>query len=128
MGELTIILERKDRADKTLSGASLQDCQDVHTDICSTNDTSRKPGRICKGNRLSSNYKGHLCSLLSNRYLLKGRSSVSACLDSDALIERLKKRRGNAVFRGAGIQQSWQMKREMLSPCYTTQWAELPHC
>jgi len=25
-----------------------------------------------------------------------------------------------------GVKQDWQMKREMLSPCYTTRWTELP--
>ncbi|MCI0239424.1 UNVERIFIED_ASMBLY: DUF4113 domain-containing protein, partial [Cronobacter sakazakii] len=29
-------------------------------------------------------------------------------------------------FAGQGIQQSWQMKREMLSPCYTTRLVDVP--
>ncbi|EFA8307152.1 DUF4113 domain-containing protein, partial [Escherichia coli O157] len=27
---------------------------------------------------------------------------------------------------GRGIASEWQMKREMLSPAYTTRWSELP--
>ncbi|CCJ83959.1 Error-prone, lesion bypass DNA polymerase V (UmuC) [Cronobacter dublinensis 582] len=34
--------------------------------------------------------------------------------------------RGTLYFAGQGIQQSWQMKREMLSPCYSTQLADVP--
>ncbi|ANI83178.1 Y-family DNA polymerase [Kosakonia oryzae] len=33
--------------------------------------------------------------------------------------------RGTLYFAGQGIQQQWQMKREMLSPCYTTRYADL---
>ncbi|MDI7270828.1 DUF4113 domain-containing protein, partial [Cronobacter dublinensis] len=29
-------------------------------------------------------------------------------------------------FAGQGIQQAWQMKREMLSPCYTTRFGDVP--
>ncbi|XPE23939.1 DUF4113 domain-containing protein [Shigella sonnei] len=31
-----------------------------------------------------------------------------------------KEGRGTLYFAGEGIQQQWQMKRAMLSPCYTT--------
>ncbi len=34
--------------------------------------------------------------------------------------------RGTLYFAGQGIQQAWQMKREMMSPCYTTRLAEAP--
>jgi DNA polymerase V len=34
--------------------------------------------------------------------------------------------RGTLYFAGQCIQQAWQMKREMLSPCYTTLLAEAP--
>lgn len=35
--------------------------------------------------------------------------------------------RGNKVrFAGQGINKSWKMKRDMLSPAYTTNWKELP--
>jgi DNA polymerase V len=34
--------------------------------------------------------------------------------------------RGTLYFAGQGIQQQWQMKREMLSPRYTTRYADLP--
>lgn len=34
--------------------------------------------------------------------------------------------RGTVWFAGQGIQQSWAMKREMLSPGYTTRYADLP--
>ncbi len=33
---------------------------------------------------------------------------------------------GTLYFAGEGIQQQWQMKREMLSPRYTTRYADLP--
>jgi DNA polymerase V len=33
--------------------------------------------------------------------------------------------RGTLYFAGQGIQQQWQMKREMLSPRYTTRYADL---
>ncbi len=34
--------------------------------------------------------------------------------------------RGTLFFAGQGVQQQWQMKREMLSPAYTTRWNEIP--
>lgn len=34
--------------------------------------------------------------------------------------------RGTLYFAGQGIQQQWQMKREMLSPRYTTRFSDLP--
>lgn len=33
---------------------------------------------------------------------------------------------GKVWFAGRGIASEWQMKREMLSPAYTTRWNELP--
>ncbi|QFH72739.1 DUF4113 domain-containing protein [Enterobacter sp. E76] len=33
--------------------------------------------------------------------------------------------RGALFFAGQGIQQQWQMKREMLSPRYTTRFKDL---
>lgn len=33
---------------------------------------------------------------------------------------------GNIWFAGRGIAPEWQMKREMLSPAYTTRWKDLP--
>lgn len=33
---------------------------------------------------------------------------------------------GKVWFAGRGIAPEWQMKREMLSPAYTTRWSELP--
>lgn len=33
---------------------------------------------------------------------------------------------GKVRFAGRGIAPDWQMKREMLSPAYTTRWKELP--
>lgn len=33
---------------------------------------------------------------------------------------------GKVWFAGRGIAPEWQMKRELLSPAYTTRWAELP--
>ncbi|WBM73021.1 translesion error-prone DNA polymerase V subunit UmuC (plasmid) [Buttiauxella sp. WJP83] len=33
---------------------------------------------------------------------------------------------GNLWFAGQGINKGWKMKREMLSPSYTTNWKELP--
>ncbi len=44
-----------------------------------------------------------------------------------ALMDKLNKQgRGTLYFAGQGIQQAWKMKREMLSPCYTTRLAEIP--
>lgn len=37
-----------------------------------------------------------------------------------------KEGRGTLYFAGQGIQQHWQMKREMLSPRYTTRYTDLP--
>lgn len=34
--------------------------------------------------------------------------------------------RGTVWFAGQGIKQDWAMKREMLSPSYTTRYADLP--
>lgn len=33
---------------------------------------------------------------------------------------------GNIWFAGRGIAPQWQMKREMLSPAYTTRWSDIP--
>ena len=43
------------------------------------------------------------------------------------LIDQLnaKDGRGTLYFAGQGIQQQWPMKREMLSPHYTTRFSEL---
>lgn len=51
--------------------------------------------------------------------------------NSAALMEVLdhlnhKNGRGSLYFAGQGVQQQWQMKREMLSPRYTTRWEDLP--
>ncbi|MEG1213994.1 MAG: Y-family DNA polymerase [Leclercia sp.] len=43
-----------------------------------------------------------------------------------ALVDKLnKKGRGTIWFAGQGIEQQWQMKREMLSPRYTTRFSDL---
>lgn len=44
-----------------------------------------------------------------------------------AVLDRLNKKegRGTLYFAGQGIQQQWQMKRAMLSPRYTTRYADL---
>ncbi|MDH0085380.1 DUF4113 domain-containing protein, partial [Enterobacter bugandensis] len=49
---------------------------------------------------------------------------------SDKLMEVLdhlnaKDGKGTLYFAGQGIQQQWQMKRDMLSPRYTTRYADL---
>lgn len=51
--------------------------------------------------------------------------------NSAALMEVLdhlnnKNGKGALYFAGQGIQQQWQMKRDMLSPRYTTRWEDLP--
>lgn len=33
---------------------------------------------------------------------------------------------GKVWFAGRGIAPEWQMKREMLSPAYTTRWSDIP--
>ena len=35
-------------------------------------------------------------------------------------------RLGNIWFAGQGIEPAWQMKREMLSPAWTTRWPDIP--
>ncbi|MDR5095820.1 Y-family DNA polymerase [Enterobacter sp. EC-ML 621] len=49
---------------------------------------------------------------------------------SDALMKVLDginhSGKGKVWFAGRGISPEWQMKREMLSPAYTTRWNELP--
>ncbi|MDI8977964.1 DUF4113 domain-containing protein, partial [Salmonella enterica subsp. enterica serovar Lubbock] len=35
-------------------------------------------------------------------------------------------KKGKVWFAGRGTAPEWQMKREMLSPSYTTQWTEIP--
>lgn len=49
---------------------------------------------------------------------------------SERLMEMLahlnaKDGKGTLYFAGQGIQQQWQMKREMFSPRYTTRYADL---
>ena len=51
----------------------------------------------------------------------KRSTQLMATLDK---INRQKK--GQVTFARDGISQSWQMKRENLSPCYTTRWSDLP--
>ncbi|MDU7130915.1 Y-family DNA polymerase [Phytobacter diazotrophicus] len=51
--------------------------------------------------------------------------------DSEQLMTLLdqlntKEGKGTLYFAGQGIQQQWQMKREMLSPRYTTRFSDLP--
>ncbi|MDK1091023.1 DUF4113 domain-containing protein, partial [Cronobacter sakazakii] len=50
--------------------------------------------------------------------------------NSEELMSRMDKLnqqgRGTLYFAGQGIQQAWQMKREMLSPCYTTRLDDVP--
>ena len=33
---------------------------------------------------------------------------------------------GKVWFAGQGVDTGWQMKREMLSPAYTTRWSDIP--
>lgn len=51
-------------------------------------------------------------------------------VNSSALMDVLdrinQKGVGHVWFAGQGIAPSWQMKREMLSPAYTTRWKDLP--
>lgn len=43
-----------------------------------------------------------------------------------ALVDKLNEQgRGTIWFAGQGIEQQWQMKREMLSPRYTTRFSDL---
>lgn len=44
-----------------------------------------------------------------------------------AVLDTLNKQSGSRVwFAGQGIQRDWSMKREMLSPSYTTRFRDLP--
>ncbi|WP_071789781.1 DUF4113 domain-containing protein [Franconibacter helveticus 513] len=38
----------------------------------------------------------------------------------------MKDAKGSLYFAGQGITPSWQMRREMLSPCYTTRLEDTP--
>ncbi|WP_449507638.1 translesion error-prone DNA polymerase V subunit UmuC [Enterobacter ludwigii] len=43
------------------------------------------------------------------------------------VVDRLNRTgRGSVWFAGQGAQKGWAMKREMLSPCYTTRYSDLP--
>lgn len=44
-----------------------------------------------------------------------------------AILDQLNTKggKGTLYFAGQGIQQKWQMKREMLSPRYTTRYSDL---
>ncbi|MNV72555.1 DNA polymerase V subunit UmuC [compost metagenome] len=50
--------------------------------------------------------------------------------DSDQLMKVLDQINhsgmGKVWFAGRGIAPEWQMKREMLSPAYTTRWSDIP--
>lgn len=50
--------------------------------------------------------------------------------DSDSLMKVIdginQSGLGNIWFAGRGIAPQWQMKREMLSPAYTTRWGDIP--
>ena len=43
-----------------------------------------------------------------------------------ATLDRLNQEGAGAWFAGQGIVKPWQMKREMLSPAYTTRLADIP--
>jgi error-prone repair protein umuC len=45
------------------------------------------------------------------------------------VIDGLNQRKRHDVFLAAqGIGQPWAMRRDMLSPAYTTRWEDLPSC
>lgn len=44
----------------------------------------------------------------------------------DTLDKLNREERGRIWFAGQGIAKPWQMKREMLSPAYTTRLADIP--
>jgi len=47
--------------------------------------------------------------------------------NSVALMDKLnQKGRRTLYFAGQGIQQAWQVQREIMSPCYTTRLADIP--
>ena len=50
--------------------------------------------------------------------------------NSDALMHAIDRINttgmGKVWFAGQGIDKGWKMKRDMLSPAYTTRWDELP--
>lgn len=54
----------------------------------------------------------------------KPRPNSSALM---SVVDKLNRSgRGTVWFAGQGVQKSWAMKREMLSPCYTTRYSDLP--
>ena len=50
--------------------------------------------------------------------------------NSQALMQLMdtvnQKQRGLLFLAGEGIQRGYKMKQQWLSPCYTTQWKDLP--
>lgn len=53
---------------------------------------------------------------------IKGNSALMS------LVDQINERQPNALFFGSkGTVQDWGMKREQLSPAYTTSWEQLPH-
>ena len=61
-------------------------------------------------------------SFLEKSYLDDERSDLMKAIDS------LNRSMGRDTVRyaGSGIKRDWEMKRELLSPRYTTNWKDLP--
>lgn len=55
-------------------------------------------------------------------YLDDRRKVIMECMD------KINKKMGinKLTYAGGGIKQNWKMKREKLTPCYTTNWDDLP--
>lgn len=64
----------------------------------------------------------HQQDMFTSADSIKGNSALMS------LVDRINERQPNALFFGSkGTVQGWGMKREQLSPAYTTNWEHLPH-
>jgi DNA polymerase V len=64
----------------------------------------------------------HQQDLFASPDSIKGNSALMC------LVDQINEKQPNALFFGSkGTVQGWGMKREQLSPAYTTNWEQLPH-
>ena len=65
---------------------------------------------------------------LAERYGFESQQTLKAnSAELMAVVDRInRKGRGRIWFAGQGSEKPWAMKREMLSPGYTTRFADLP--
>jgi DNA polymerase V len=94
------------------------------TEAASLLDTIWRPGyRYAKAGIMLSNLQGaerHQTDLFS-------KPQAQDRQDLMKVIDTINNKKRGTVFVGAqGIQRGWGMKREHLSPSYTTKWSDIP--